>query len=120
VKADDLNIRRAALTRLAVATRERLPDARADRDAFFHVYLDGLDTYSTDTFVRACKHLETALSWFPKKHELVEACQSIVRQKRDSERPVLALPPGQSEIDPGKLADFRHRVRELLERKSMP
>jgi hypothetical protein len=79
-----------------------------------------MDTYSTDTFVRACKHLETALSWFPKKHELVEACQSIVRQKRDNERPRLALPPGQSEIDPGKLADFRHRVRELLERKGMP
>jgi hypothetical protein len=109
----------AALTRLAIATRERLPEDKRERDAMFHIYLDGMDTYSADTFVRACKHLETALSWFPKKHELVEACQSILRQKRDKERPRLALPAGETEVDPAKLSDFRHRVRELIERKGM-
>lgn len=117
--ATDRDFKLAALTRLAIATRERLPEDKRERDAMFHIYLDGMDVYSVDTFVRACKHLEVAQSWFPKKHELVEACQSIVKQKRDADRPRLALPAGQSEVNPAKLADFRHRVRELIQRKAM-
>lgn len=114
-----LAARHAALTRLAVVTRERLPESKRERQAFFHVYLDGLEGFSTDTFVRACRRLETSLDWFPKKHELVEACQAVVQYKRDQRKPMLALASGDTPVDPAKLANFKRDVEAAVRRKAM-
>jgi hypothetical protein len=111
--------RRAALTRLAVATRERLPEAREDRDAFFHVYLDGLENIHTDTFVKACRQLETTLDWFPKKHELIDACRAIARRKTEArESQQRQLTEGRM-IDPPKVEELKRRVRELIATRGM-
>lgn len=115
----DRAVRQAALTRLAVATRERLPETREDREAFFSVYLSDLEGYSAETFVRACRHLETAVSWFPKKHELAEACRSIARQQADARKPSLALLPGDRPVDPEKLMRFKEAVAEAIASKAM-
>lgn len=115
---DDLKIRRAALTRLAIATRERLPESQEDRHALFRVYLDDLDTFSTDTFVRACRRLET-MTWFPKKGELKEACQAVAQYKADNRKPSRALTDGDKPVDPSKWANFRADVDALLQKKSM-
>jgi hypothetical protein len=115
---DSNALRKAALTRLAVATREKLPEDKRERDAYFHVYLDGMEKFSDDTFVRACKHLEVVLSWFPKKAELIDACESIVRRKRENERPRLALPEGVKPVSAEQQAEFLRRVRAAIGRKS--
>lgn len=115
----ELATRKAALTRLAVATRERLPDAREDRDALFRVYLDDTEQFTTDTFVLACRRLETSLDWFPKKHELVDACQAVAQYKRDQRKPVLALASGDTPVDPEKLANIREMVKAAVRRKAM-
>jgi hypothetical protein len=113
---DDRNVRKAALARLAVATREHLPEDKRERDAFYHVYLDGLEKFSTDTFVKACLRLETALNWFPKKHELLEACQSIVRRKVEDREAQRRLPEARPQVD---LTDFRKRVETFAAERRM-
>lgn len=112
-------VRKAALNRLAVATRERLPERAEDRDALFRVYLDDLGGFSDDTFVRACRRLETAVSWFPKKAELYDTCASVAKQKADGQRPRLALPSGVKEASAEQLADIRQRVRRAVSEKTM-
>lgn len=116
---DDLKIRRAALTRLAIATRERLPESQEDRNALFRVYLDDLDRFSTDTFLRACRRLET-MTWFPKKGELAEACQAVAKYKADNAKPRLALGDGDTPVDPAKWGEFKLKVYALIKRKMLP
>lgn len=111
--------RQAALTRLAVATREKLPDSKEDRDAFMSVFLSDLEHFSTDTFVRACRHLETVVAWFPKKAELYDACQAIARRKQLERKPSLALPPGDKPVDPEKVKQLRQHVLSLVRKKGM-
>lgn len=117
-ESHDLGTRRAALTRLAVATRERLPEEKRDRDAFFHVYLDGLDKFATSTFVEACRRLETKLDWFPKKHELLEECRAIAQRKADARRGQLRLPEGQQPANVN-LEDFKRRVKDFASTRGM-
>lgn len=116
---DDLKVRRAALTRLAIATRERLPEAQEDRNALFRVYLDDLDAFSTDTFVRACRRLEGSMQWFPKKQELLEACQAVAKYKADNAKPRLAIGDGDTPVDPAKWGEFKAKVDQLLAKKGL-
>jgi hypothetical protein len=110
--------RKAALTRLAMAVRERLPEDKQARDAFFSIYLSGkLLDFSTDTFVKACARLEDAIDWFPKKHDLVEACEAVARYKADS-RP--KLPEHKNELTPEQWQDIRDRLQAMKQRKAMP
>jgi hypothetical protein len=111
--------RRAALTRLAVATRERLPESRTERDAFFRVYLDDTERFPTSTFTLACRRLEMSLDWFPKKHELVEACAAVARHKADEQTPKLALPSGDKPVSEETLANFRADVAKLIKDRTM-
>lgn len=116
---DDIKIRRLALTRLAIATRERLPESQEDRHAFFKVYLDGTEGFSNDTFCRACRNLENSIDWFPKKHELIEACRAVLKFKLDQRKPQLALPSGDKPIAPEKWREFQSCVQALIQRKRM-
>lgn len=119
---DDNARRIAALTRLAIATRERLPAEEKAKTAFFRIYLDDFEHFSTDTYERACRRLETSLDWFPKKHELMEACQAVAKWKAENQKPVrLALPSGDKPLDLDQLKNFRRDVeRNIQERHSMP
>ena len=116
----DVSRRKAALTRLAVAMRERLPETKSERDAYFHVYLDGLERFSTDTFERACRRLETSMTWFPKKAELYEACVTVAKYMVERGKPRLALTDGDKPVSPERWSRFRQDVDALVQRKRMP
>ena len=118
--AKDRATRQAALSRLAVALQHRLPETKADRDAFFTVYLDDLGGFSTATFVAACRWLETRGEFFPKKPELLAACQMLVRQRQDRNRPRLAIPAGDRPADPVRIEEFKARVQAHVDSRRMP
>jgi hypothetical protein len=100
----DQAIRRAALTRLAVATKELLPTRTEGRDARFKIYLDGLDRFHTNTVVAVCRKLETEApgGWFPKLPELVEHMRTYLRVKQSQSRPSYQL--NGAPVSPEKLA----------------
>lgn len=112
--ADEQAVFRAAITRLALATREPLPVSQEDRNALFRIYWDGVNRFSIRTIVSACRRLETTSKWFPKVSELVETCAAIVARKRDEAKPTLALPSGDTPLDPEKLARFREDVARTI------
>jgi hypothetical protein len=115
----DEAIRRAALTRLAVAVRERLPEHKDDRAAFFRVFLDDHEKFPTRVFVEACRRLETKLEWFPKKAELYDECGLVARQQaeqHEAQQRRTALPPPAS---PERHAQFLAQLKALTRTKRM-
>lgn len=119
MSSTDEATRRAALTRLAIATKELIPEEKQARDAWFRVYLDGLASFHTATVVDVCRRLETTAEdgWFPKLPVLCEAMRAYVRRKMDEARPVYQL--NGPALDPEKLKTFRADVALALERKRM-
>ena len=117
--SSDEAVRRAALTRLALATKELLPERKEDRDAFFRIYLDGLADYQTHTVVAVCRNLETRAEggWFPKLPVLCEAMRAYVRMKRDQARPVYQIQG--KPLEPEKLARFKDDVAAHVRRMRM-
>jgi hypothetical protein len=116
---NDSAARRAALTRLAVATKELLPTAKEDRDAFFRIYLDGLAKFPTHAVVAVCRKLETHAEggWFPKLPVLCEEIRAYVRVRAEQTKPVLQL--NGPLLSPERLAQFRSDVAREIQRKRM-
>lgn len=116
--ANDEQIRRAALTRLAVATKELLPETKEARDAFFRIYLDGLANFSTHTVTTVCHRLETTAEggWFPKLPVLCEHMRAYVRMRQDYERPKQLTEPPVSEE---KIRNLRAAVAQRLHQMRM-
>jgi hypothetical protein len=110
----DREIRLKALTRLAIATREK-PEPQT-----YAVYLDDTKGFSTEAILRACRHLEHSLQWFPKVSELRQACdfqeQRLV-EARAQRRPKLA--DGDVPVSPEKWSRFRQDVANLVNRREM-
>lgn len=76
----DRFIRESALGQLAIKTRERVdPLVTA-------AYLDDerMIRIETQDFLAACHRLATA-EWFPKFGELLEACRTVARERRERE-----------------------------------
>jgi len=97
---------------LAIAVRERLPEHKDDRAAFFKVFLDDHEKFDTRTFVEACRRLETKSDWFPKKAELFSECVSVARAKHEqmeAAHRARYLPP--EPVDPDKLAAFMEKLK---------
>lgn len=103
----------AALTRLALATREKL-----DRAAYV-VFVDATATVPIDVFEAACRRLEAGSAWFPRVHELLEECRAVVRYRDSQRRPLRALAAGDVPITEAHLAELRARVAEAVERRRM-
>jgi hypothetical protein len=118
MSSDDA-VRKAAIHRLAIATKELLPENKQDRDAWFRVYLDGLSPFHTQTVIDVCRRLETTAEggWFPKLPELCEACRAYVRMKTSLARPTYQLdgPP----VSPERIAALKDEVARRLERMRM-
>jgi hypothetical protein len=116
---NDEAVRRAALTRLALATKELLPVEKSARDAWFRVYLDGLSPFHTTTVIEVCRKLETTAEdgWFPKLPVLCEACRAYVRVKTAMARPVLQI-DGPA-LSPERVKQFKADVARAVEQKRM-
>lgn len=115
----DAAVRRAALTRLAVATKELLPENAQARDAWFKVYLEGLERFHTNTVVAVCRKLETDApdGWFPKLPQLVEHMRTYLRVKQEQAKPVYALP--EKPISAEQVRALREAVALAVQRKRM-
>jgi len=103
----------AALTRLALATREKV-----DRETYV-LYLEAVSRYSVSVVSEACRRLEDTARWFPKKAELMEECALVAarHQERQEERArALLMPP---EPSPERKQEFLRKLRELIASKSM-
>lgn len=110
---NDKTRRIAALSRLAIATREKMEPAA------FVVYIEDTQRFSTVVLERACRHLATTVTWFPKVSELIEACQIVSRQlveDRDQARRRALRPPPLSDE---KWAEIQAQFRSVLKKHTM-
>ena len=110
---DERETRLHALTRLALATREKV-----DRETYV-LYLDDTSGFSTGVLVDACRRLETSAAWFPKVAELMEECRTVARQhmERAEERARKRLPPPAPR--PEVTEEFLAKIRALARKKAM-
>lgn len=105
--------RMAALTKLAIRTREKV-----ERETFV-VYVEDTAMFDTAIVELACHRIGTSQTWFPKVNELIEECKAVAKQRqeqRESEQRK-QLPP--APISPEKWAEIQARFRDVLRRKAM-
>lgn len=110
----DKEQRNSALTRLGIATRDKL-----DTEARL-VYLEDTQRIDTAVFVEACRRLEKAAQFFPKVAELIAACDVVAKEIRIREeqlRPRLAAP---DEPDDARKAMWMAKIRAACQGKRMP
>ncbi len=104
-----------ALTRLALATREKVEPAT------YVLYVEDTAGFPTDVLESACRRLETSLTWFPKVSELVEECRVVSRyqeeQRATARRQVPQLNGPQ--VSAEKIAGLRAAVNAEIQRKAM-
>jgi hypothetical protein len=112
--ADDAQKQKlTALTRLALATREKV-----DRETFV-LYLEAVQAFSPALVTEACRRLEDAMKWFPKKAELLEECGRVAMRDRErrEDRERKRLPP--APLSPERHAEIMARFRDVLRSKAM-
>lgn len=111
----DAERRLEAITRLAVATRERAEPQT------FQVYLENTAKVATDVLIEAGRRLEKSATWFPKVSELLETCNAVAREQRiryELSRPRLKPPP---ELTPEQKAKYLEAIRKACQGiKDMP
>jgi hypothetical protein len=111
---DDKRIRLEALTKLAIATREKAEPQT------FAVYLEDLAAWRTSTLVEACRRLRLTAQWFPKVAEIAEACRAVAREaelRADARR----LKPAEFVPVPAeRVEEFKRQIRVAIGRKGMP
>ena len=110
--ADSKTQRINALTRLALATREKVESPT------YVVYVEDTAHFSTAVVVQACKRLEHSSSWFPKVAELIEECR-LVANREAERRAAWQLPAHTDKADPERLATFLEQCKAEVRRKSM-
>lgn len=101
-----------ALTKLAIATREKL-----ERETI-GVYLDALQGWSTAIFVEACRRLQSASQWFPKVAEIADACRTVEREQQiRKEQRQLKAPDDQ--ISPERWQQLLADIRRVCNRHDL-
>jgi hypothetical protein len=103
-----------ALTRLAIATREKAEPQT------FAVYLDDTSRVSTHVLLEACRRLEKSSTWFPKVAELLEQCNLVAKEhqiRAELNRP--RLREASYEASEEKKAQFREQWKALMQGKRM-
>lgn len=101
-----------ALTRLALATREKVESST------YVVYVEDTAQFPTHVVVEACRRLEHAAAWFPKVAELIDECK-VVATREAERRASRQLPAHTEKADPERIAQFLEDVKAEIRRKSM-
>ena len=107
-------LRMQALTRLAIATREKV-----DRETYV-LYLEDTSHVPLGVLVTACRRLEKASSWFPKVHDVLEECRIVAarqREEQEGKARLRLMPPAPAEQ--WRAEDIKRRVQELVRQKGM-
>lgn len=110
---ESLERRMAALTKLAIRTREKV-----EKETYV-VYVEDTAHFPTQVVEIACQRLGTMQSWFPKSHELIEDCRAVAKhQAEQSEAKArrLQLP---EPANPERLQKFLDDVKAEVRRKAM-
>lgn len=110
---DQKRARLEALTKLAIATREKV-----ERETFA-VYLESLSGWSTAILVEACRRLQTASQWFPKVAEIVESCRVVEREKQIREDQKKLKPAEFVPVPREIVEDFMRQIREATGRHDL-
>lgn len=115
MSADDRKVRLEALTRLALATREK-PEPQT-----YVVYLEDTARERTDVLLEACRRLEKSSAWFPKVAELLAECAVIAKHRREAEdQKRLLMPANFVPAAPGAAERFKAMVEKIVREKRMP
>lgn len=112
--ADSREQRVKALTRLALATREKMEAAS------YVIYVEDTAWFSTDVLTEACRRLETSSAWFPKVSELIEECRMVAQRKQEQRGQKLLRAPIPDPVSPEKMQEFMAQIRRLTRSKSFP
>lgn len=110
----DKEARLKAMTRLALATREKVEPQT------FAVYLDDVQRVETAVLIDACRRLEKSSEWFPKVKELLDMCNVVAKERQIREemnRPRLSAA---QTPDPDRVAMWMEKIRASCRGKRMP
>jgi hypothetical protein len=111
--ADETRARRNLITRLAIATREKIVKETVD------VYVDGTAGIRLVTLDRVCHELERTSKWFPPVAEIVERCvgrERVEAGQRDTQKRLNAEPPVSEE----RQRELWQRLRHIVRTHSFP
>lgn len=109
---DSKEQRLKALTRLALATREKV-DA-----ATYVLYVEATAGFQSAVVVDACHRLETSVSWFPKLAELVDECRIVAKRRQEEQEEARRSLP-QAPADAARLAKFLEELKAVARKKVM-
>lgn len=110
---DEKRARLSALTKLALATREKA------EPEVFRVYLEALAGWSTEVLAEACTRLQRTAQWFPKVAEIVEACNTIHRERQQRLEQKRLGAPVPAPISPEQHAEIMAKFRAVLKGKAL-
>lgn len=113
MSADDRKIRLEALTRLALATREK-PEPQT-----YVVYLENTVRVRTDVLIEACRRLEKSSTWFPKVAELLAECDLIAKRYREQQEQKQLVPANFVPASPEKVEAVKQMLKSLSRKKRM-
>lgn len=102
-----------ALTRLAIATREKVEPAT------YVLYVEDTAGFTTDVLETACRRMETALTWFPKVSELMDECRVVARYEEEQRAMKAPRQIDGPPVSPEQIAQLRADVARLVERRRM-
>jgi len=105
--------RTTALTRLAVATREKIDPA------VYVLYVEDTSSYPTDVVVTACRRLETRVTWFPKVAELLDECRIVAARQQEDREAVARLKLRPPPLPADRWAVFQQQFQAIIQQKVM-
>ncbi len=111
--AESKERRLKALTRLALATREKV------ESAVYVLYIEDTAGFSTEAVERACHRLELTTPWFPKVAELIEACRSEAEREAERRATRFRQLPAGDPVSPEKLGEFLAQIKAVVRKKAM-
>lgn len=110
---DEKRARLNALTRLALATREKCEPQT------LQVYLDMTAGWSVEILTQACERLGRTAQWFPKVGDITAECESVYKQaaeRRETARLLNAEPP----VSSARQAELFRGLADLVKAKRWP
>ena len=105
--------RMMALTRLALATREKVDPA------VYVLYVEDTASYATEVVVTACQRLERRVTWFPKVAELIDECRVVATRRHEEQEEAARQRLRPAPLPPERWAAFQAQFQAIIQQKVM-